>query len=88
MSQNVPMDTQKALEFLSSSGVVAFVFDVLAKDVDPSVGNIKKGVVVFSVIGNDIVVNEVLKGADKHEYALTEEGLSKYFQSELEESGK
>lgn len=86
IERNVPMETQRAVEYFSSSGVVAMVLSVRAKGVAPDLETCKKGLVVFSVVGDEIVVNEVLKGSDKNQYAITDEGLSKYFSSELQES--
>lgn len=86
IEQNVPLDTQKAIEYFRSSGVVTLLIEVMAQRVDPTVGNRKKGVIAVSVIGDDLVVNALLTGVDEREYALTDEGLAKYFQKELEES--
>lgn len=44
--------------------------------------NTKLGLMVFSVIGTELYTSDTIKGEDDWVYALTDEGLGKYFQSE------
>jgi hypothetical protein len=44
--------------------------------------NTKLGLMVFSVIGTELYTSDTIKGEDDWVYALSDEGLSKYFQSE------
>jgi hypothetical protein len=44
--------------------------------------NHKRGAIVFSVIGDQIWTPDTIKGEDNETYALSDEGLQKYFQKE------
>jgi len=48
--------------------------------------NTKLGLMVFSVIGTELYTSDTIKGEDDWVYALTDEGLGKYFQSERQMS--
>jgi hypothetical protein len=48
--------------------------------------NAKLGLMVFNVIGTELYTSDTIKGEDDWVYALTDEGLSKYFQSERQMS--
>jgi hypothetical protein len=48
--------------------------------------NTKLGLMVFSVIGTELFTSDTIKGEDDWIYALTDEGLAKYFQSERQMS--
>lgn len=70
--------TEKAEEFFSSSGVISVLIDIVDLTLPSSV-NIKQGLTVFSVIGNDVVTSGTFKGVDNQIYSLDEAGFEKYF---------
>jgi hypothetical protein len=65
-------------EYFTSSGVVAVVINIKAKEL-PEGENVKQGLVVFSIIDGDVVSSGTFKGRDNEEYALSEEGFENYF---------
>jgi hypothetical protein len=68
----------KAEEVLSSSGTVSVLLDIIDKTLPPE-KNKKQGLLIFSIIGGEVLVNDVFKGEDNKPYALNETGFEKYF---------
>jgi hypothetical protein len=63
---------------------IAVVLDIADRSAP---GNVKKGGIVFSVIGNKIWTTDTIKGLDRTIYGLSDEGLAKYFQKENSSRG-
>jgi hypothetical protein len=76
---------EKAQEVLSSSGTVSILVDFIDKTL-PAESNMKQGLVVFSVVGDEVLSNDVFKGVDDKTYSLNEDGLSKYFYTDRQKN--
>jgi hypothetical protein len=68
----------KAKEVLNSSGTAMVILDFIDKTLPPE-SNMKQGMVIFSVVGNEVLSNDVFKGQDNKMYSMNEDGLDKYF---------
>jgi hypothetical protein len=68
----------KAQDILSGSGTCSILLDFIDKTL-PAETNMKQGLVVFSVVGDEVLSNDVFKGVDDTTYSLNEDGLNKYF---------
>jgi hypothetical protein len=68
-------------DVLNAIVLVAVVLDIEDRTAS-SPDNKKSGGMVFSVIGNQLFTTDTIKGRDQIIYALSDEGLTKYFQKE------
>ena len=80
--KSTPMDEPDIMNATASISVLVEVGD----NRSPDAYNKKLGLMVFSVIRNSIFTTDTIKGEDDWIYALTDEGLGKYFQVEREMS--
>jgi hypothetical protein len=76
---------EKAQEILSSSGTCSVMLDFIDKTL-PAESNMKQGLLIFSVVGDEVLSNDVFKGIDDKTYSLNEDGLTKYFYQDRQKS--
>jgi hypothetical protein len=72
-------------EFFSSNFVMSVISDITDTSLPEGIAT-KSGLLVFVVADGNIVYDDVFKGEDGKIYALTEEGLAKYFFNERQQS--
>jgi hypothetical protein len=71
-------------DFSSTNAVVSVIFEITDTQV-PEPENKKDAIIVFNVYDGEILTSDLIKGRDNRYYALTEEGLNKYFSTERED---
>jgi hypothetical protein len=68
-------------DLLNAIVAMGVILDIYDKSV-AAPNNHKRGMLTFSVIGNQIWTPDVVKGEDNRSYALSDDGLAKMFQRE------
>ena len=76
--KNLNTTTSRPVEFLNSSGVIAIMLNVSSAKVSKNAGK-KFAYMVFSVIDGALQTTGTFKGTDGKVYALSHEGMEKYF---------
>jgi len=76
--QSMPGDEPDIMNATASVSILLEIID----NKTPDVQNRKLGLMVFSVIRDNIFTTDTIKGEDNWIYALTDEGLAKYFDAE------
>jgi len=74
-------------EFFNSSGNISVILDVVDKTV-PKGKNMKQGLAVFSIIGNEVHTSGTFKGENGKLYGLNEAGMLEYFGEERERENR
>lgn len=77
--QSTPGDEPDIMNAIASVSVLLELMDKKS-----GAANKKLGLMVFSVIQNNIYTTDTIKGEDDWIYAVSDEGLGKYFQAERE----
>ena len=85
LEETIKVPGQDIEEFFSSNFVMSVIVDVTDTSIPEGIST-KAGLLVFVVADGNIVYDDVFKGEDGKIYALTEEGLSKYFFTERQHS--
>ena len=78
ISSTPEVGSEKASEILSGSGTASAILDFTDKTLPADI-NMKQGLIVFSILGDDVIMDRVFKGVDNKSYSLDEDGLTKYF---------
>ena len=76
--KNVNTPTSRPVEYLNSSGVIAIMLNVSSAKAAKDTGS-KFAYMVFSVIDGALQTTGTFKGTDGKVYALSHEGMDKYF---------
>jgi hypothetical protein len=82
--KTVKMDDQTKEKFFEANALVSLLLRI-ADNTLPANLQEKLGLVIFSIVDSEIVTPDYIKGEDNDLYALTEEGLNKYFSKEREQ---
>jgi hypothetical protein len=85
LEETIKVPGQDIEEFFSSNFVMSVIVDVTDTSIPEGIAT-KSGLLVFVIADGNIVYDDVFKGEDGKIYALTEEGLSKYFFTERQHS--
>jgi len=87
IEKTIDVDEQTRERFFDANALVSVLLKIKDNTL-PEKLNEKLGLLIFSIIGNEIVTPDSIKGEDNNLYGLTEEGLSKYFYKERYQYGK
>jgi hypothetical protein len=83
IEKTVGVGNKPVEEHFSSSGNISVILDVKDKAL-PEGKNIKQGLSVFSIVGNDVHSSGTFKGEDGKIYGMNQAGMEEFFQTEQE----
>jgi len=87
IEKTLSVGKQQVDEHFNSSGNISVIMDI--KDKTLPVGkNIKQGLAVFKIVGNDVKNSGTFKGEDDKIYGLNSAGFLEYFEEERSQEGK
>lgn len=76
---NVKVDSDEFKDFLSSSAIIPVLVQIKILTDDEVEENVKNGMIIFSVVGDEVITNDIVKAQDGQTHSLTNEGLSSLF---------
>ena len=78
VKKSIPVDEDTKEAFFDANALITLLLTVLNKS-EPEGDNEKKAILIFSVVGGNIITADYVKTENNKMAALTEEGLSKMF---------
>jgi len=87
IEKTIPVGKQEVEEFFTSSGTISVIFDIKDNSL-PAGKNIKQGLSIFSIIGDDVHTSGTFKGEDNKMYGLNSAGFEEYFADTREKQTK